>query len=126
MIFKLYKYINRANPIDVTSEDEHNEMVLGFVELYKQYGVKVIGMWNGNERKNNYYITMYRDEDHYQEFIQAMRQNDEYQRLSEVLHRWAETITSETLELEPMSPFFIDLVDYSAYIEEARKQLSET
>ena len=68
-------------------------------------------------------MTAYRDEDHYLEFVQAMKQNKEYQRLSKEIKRFRESTTSETLEIMPRYSTYIDLVDYNAYIKEAKNIL---
>ena len=128
MIFKLNSIVRSIVPPDRFSliEEEQHSLIQGFMNLYKQYGVKVIGTWWGIDRRNNYYMTAYRDEDHYLEFVQAMKQNKEYQRLSKEIKRFRESTTSETLEIIQRYSTYIDLVDYNEYIKEAKKILSET
>lgn len=100
---------------------EYNAMVKGFMKIYRENGVKMIGMWFSKEEYFGYTMTAYRDQDHYQDFIESMKHNTKYQDLSKLFDTYRISITSETLELFPGSPSHIELNDYSLYIEQAKQ-----
>ena len=82
MVYKLYKErikesVDQPHGIDLFKE---------FTKLYQQHNVKVIGEWrNLNDPKEYYFMTAYHDEDHYRNFVKAMKDNDKYQEMSKIL-----------------------------------------
>jgi hypothetical protein len=103
MIFKLYKsrVTSGKRPEDKDVEREYK----GFQEIYREYGVKVIGAWeNMDDPAEGYLITAYRDNAHYEETVTKMRADPNYMELSKERQRKVETIGVVTMKLLPGSP----------------------
>jgi len=77
----------------------------GFQEIYKDYGVKVIGAWENAENPlEGYLITAYNDAAHYEEAVAKMRVNKRYQELTEERQATIESVKVMTLTTLPGSP----------------------
>ena len=64
-----------------------------FNELYKENGVTIVGNWqNADNPKETYFITSYRDQQHYEEFTQKMKENTKYIEASKQLDDVRESI----------------------------------
>jgi hypothetical protein len=103
MIFKLYKtrVTSGKRPEDKDLEREYK----GFQEIYRKYGVKVIGAWdNMDDPLKGYLITAYRDNAHYEETVAKMRDDPKYMELSKERQKNFETIKVVTMKLHPGSP----------------------
>ena len=69
-----------------------------FQKFYEENGVKVIGGWENAADKNElYFMTGYRDENHYSEFTTKMKENARYQELSAGLGNERESVKVVTL-----------------------------
>ncbi|MHA2028728.1 MAG: hypothetical protein ACW99A_15020 [Candidatus Kariarchaeaceae archaeon] len=77
-----------------------------FENFYKENDVKVIGGWENAEDKNElYFMTGYRDQDHYNEFTAKMKENTRYQELSAELGKERESVKVVTLnQSEDINP----------------------
>ena len=103
MLYKLY--ISRSNAEDKLSDSVMERVFKGFQEIYKEYGVKVIGAWdNADDPLERYLITAYKDASHYEEAVAKMRVNKRYQDLSEERKAARETVKVVTLTTIPGSP----------------------
>jgi hypothetical protein len=103
MLYKLY--ISRSNPEDKLSDSDMERVFKGFQEIYKEYGVKVIGAWdNADDPLERYLITAFKDASHYEEAVGKMRVNKRYQELSEERKAARETVKVVTLTTIPGSP----------------------
>ncbi len=103
MLFKLY--IGKSNPVYKLSDSEMERVFKGFQEIYKEYGVKVIGAWeNSEDPLESYLITAYNDATHYKETVAKMQANETYQKLTEERKASRETVKVVTLKTLPGSP----------------------
>ena len=103
MLYKLY--IHRSKPEKKPSDSEMERIFKWFQEIYKEYGVKVIGAWkNADDPLEDYLITAYNDAAHYEETVAKMRANKRYQELSEARQASRESIQVVTLTTLPGSP----------------------
>jgi hypothetical protein len=103
MLYKLY--IDRSKPEGQIKDSEMERVFRGFQEIYREYGVKVVGAWNNaDDPLEGYLITAYRDEAHYEEAVAKMRVNKRYQELSEQLQDSRESVKVVTLTSLPGAP----------------------
>ncbi|MFX1512051.1 MAG: NIPSNAP family protein [Promethearchaeota archaeon] len=99
MIYKLYKERLRRN------YQEIEQAFKQFQEIYKKFGVKVIGAWeNVDDPQEGYLITAYRDNAHYEETVAKMRTDPKYTELTSELQKVRESIDVTTLKVMPGSP----------------------
>jgi hypothetical protein len=99
MLYKLYKERSKGlsdQPVGLELFDDFNE-------IYKANDVKVIGVWQNNEDPNElYFMTAFRDEEHYQSFVASVREDSVYQEMSKKIEEDRESIESTTLtKLKP-------------------------
>ena len=103
MLYKLYKSRHIAGKKLADSEMER--IFKGFQEIYKKYGVKVIGAWeNVDDSMEYYFITAYRDSAHQKEAVAKMQANPEYEELSKKLQETRASIDVVTMRRLPGSP----------------------
>jgi hypothetical protein len=103
MLYKLY--ISSSNAEDKLPDSVMERVFKGFQEIYKEYGVKVIGAWdNADDPLERYLITAYKDAAHYEESVSKMRVNKRYKKLSEERQASRETVKVVTLTTIPGSP----------------------
>ena len=70
-----------------------------FENFYKDNGVKVIGGWkNADDKDELYFMTGYRDQNHYDEFVSKMKNNSRYQELSADLGKDRVSVRAVTLD----------------------------
>jgi hypothetical protein len=92
MLYKLYiaKYKDRI-PDDTRFKE--------FENFYKENGVEVVGGWeNVNDKDELYFMTGYRDQDHYNKFTETMKNNARYQELTALIGNEREGISVVTLK----------------------------
>ena len=103
MLYKLY--IGRSNPENKLSDSEMEQFFKSFQEIYKKYGVKVIGAWESLEDPlENYLITAYNDATHYEETVAKMRMDEAYQKVTEEGKASREIVKVVTMKTLPGSP----------------------
>jgi len=103
MLYKLY--IGRSNPENKLSDSEMEQFFKAFQEIYKKYGVKMIGAWeNLEDPLENYLITAYNDATHYEETVAKMRMNETYQKFTEEGKASREIVKVVTMKTLPGSP----------------------
>ena len=92
MYYKLYRERSRtSHPAGLDTFEEFNK-------IYTENGVKVIGVWQNQHNDREYFfMTAYRDEDHYNQFVHAVSGNARYQELSNILARDRESIEAISL-----------------------------
>lgn len=92
MYCKLYKIrYKEAVPESTRFQD--------FQNYYKENGVKVIGGWENVDNKSElFFMTGYRDEEHYNKFVGSMKDDKKYQELSKLLEEERESIEVTTLK----------------------------
>ena len=102
----LYKLYIDGSKLEGRFKDSEMERVFkGFQEIYREYGVKVVGAWNNaDDPLEGYLITAYRDAAHYEETVAKMRLNKRYQMLSEEMQDSRETVRVVTLTTLPGAP----------------------
>ncbi|MHA2090514.1 MAG: hypothetical protein ACW98K_06610 [Candidatus Kariarchaeaceae archaeon] len=70
-----------------------------FQNFYEENGVKVIGGWENVEKQGELlFMTGYKDEDHYNKFVGAMKENAKYQELTQQLVGERESVEVTTLK----------------------------
>ncbi len=103
MLYKLY--IGKSNPEKKISDSEMERSFKAFQEIYKKYGVKVIGAWENLEDPfENYLITAYNDATHYEETVAKMRRDETYQKVTEEGKDSREIVKVVTMRTLPGSP----------------------
>jgi hypothetical protein len=103
MLYKLY--IGRSNPEHKLSDSEMERSFKAFQEIYKKYGVKVIGAWeNLEDPLENYLITAYNDVTHYEETVAKMGMDETYQKVTEEGKDSREVVKVVTMKILPGSP----------------------
>jgi hypothetical protein len=103
MLYKLYR--DRWFPEKKLDEDEMESVYKGFQEIYKKYGVKVVGAWdNADDTDEGFLITAYRDKTHYEDVVAKMRDDPKYQELSKTFEGTREMLEVVNMKLLPGSP----------------------
>ena len=92
MYYKMYKERSSSSlPSGLDAFDDFNK-------IYQEQGVKVIGVWkNKDDSQEFYFMTAYENEKHYQDFVEDMKTNEEYQKMSRELEAGRESIEVITL-----------------------------
>ena len=77
MIYKLYKFkYNNGLPSQEVAE--------GFKKIYAANDIETVGMWvNKDDSSEAYYVNGYKDEAHFNSFVEDMKNDDEYQLLTD-------------------------------------------
>ena len=84
MIYKFYK----VKSAGLFQKDEILDYINVFDKIYAENAVNVIGSWyNADDETETYFITAFRNEQHYADFVEKMKTHEDYQRM--------------TLEMEP-------------------------
>ena len=80
--------------LDLTAEEDEEV----FNNLYKEHGVETVGEWvNSDDDREVYFITGYRDEEHYNSFVSAMKENSAYIESSKKLGDMRESVKAVNL-----------------------------
>ena len=100
---QLYKlYVDRTK----SSIDKPRgiELAHEFRKIYEENGVKFVGVWtNINDPQEQYFMTAYKDENHYKQFLEKAGTNQKYQEMSKELAEERESI--EGVNLRPATDF---------------------
>lgn len=76
-----------------------------YEKIYQENGVRVVGLWENVEDSNElYYMTEFRDQAHYDEFVSKMKDNEEYNTRGQKLADQRESIKAITLNKLDYSP----------------------
>ena len=96
MIYKLY-ITKTKSPADQSRGIElYNE----FKEIYEKHEVKVLGVWLNIDNANEvYFMTAFKNQEHYNTFIESMKENDQYQKMSQELAEERESIEVKNLKM---------------------------
>ncbi|MHA2249530.1 MAG: hypothetical protein ACXAD7_04160 [Candidatus Kariarchaeaceae archaeon] len=112
MLYKLY--IQRYKEGILTNYELFKDMAT----IYRDNGVIVLGHWvNKNNPDETILITVYKDKEHYQSFINNMKSNPDYLERQKLLDEIRESFLSKDLELNKHSvlqPSDVDLMEYVA------------
>lgn len=93
-----------------------------FYRLWRENDVYVLGNWyNADDPSEDYTITVYKSEDHYNKFVNKMNANETYLKLTEKLGSLREKIEIITLHYDAESPMLPSLSDVTSYIDELLK-----
>jgi len=96
MIYKLYITKTKGPADQSRGVDLYNE----FKEIYKEHEVKVLGVWlNIDNAKEVYFMTAFKSQEHYSQFIESMKENDQYQKMSQELAEDRESIEVKNLKM---------------------------
>ena len=96
MYYKLYKErsrndANRPRGLDLFKE---------FQRIYEENDVKVVGVWeNIDDLHEILFMTAFRDVGHYDQFVETMRSNQDYQEMSKELADQRESIEVTNLRM---------------------------
>ena len=94
MIYKLYKERSkglRDQPVGLDLFEEFNK-------IYEANDVKVVGVWQNIEDPNEvYFMTAFRSEEHYQNFVATVKQDSTYLNMSAKIEEDRESIEVTTL-----------------------------
>jgi len=92
MLCKLYR-------ITYASGLPENTQFDSFQKFYEENGVTVIGGWVNVDNSNElFFMTGYKDEDHYNSFVESMKENARYQELTKQLSNERQSIEVTTLK----------------------------
>ena len=95
MIYKLYKV--KYKSADAANDSNFEE----FNEIYKKYGINMVGGGiNMKDPLEVYFMSEYKDEEHYKESIKKLQSDPRYIELSKMLNDNREHI--EVISLEGM------------------------
>jgi hypothetical protein len=90
-------------------------------DIYQENQIYTIGFWQDvDDPRVEYVLNVYKDEQHYNEFIKKMAENVFYRELSRRMTERREWIKIVTLKLDGCSPIQPDLVGIQGYIDMVR------
>lgn len=93
-----------------------------FYRLWRENDVYVLGNWyNADDPSEDYTITVYKNEDHYKKFVNKMKENETYLKLTDRLGKIRGRIEIVTLLYDAESPMLPSLTDVTSYIDELLK-----
>ena len=93
----LYKFYKQRT-LTTANQPNSTQMFEEFQKFYDQNGVQVVGLWvNADDPNEQYFMTGYRDESHYRDFVEKVRSDKKYQEMSEEINKNRESIEAITL-----------------------------
>lgn len=96
-VIKLYKERTKS----VSEESNSLKLVDEFKEIYNRNDVKLIGLWqNVNDPHEQFFMTGYKNETHYKQFVEKVSSDPKYQKMSDEIEKDRESI--EVLTLKPV------------------------
>jgi hypothetical protein len=94
---QLYKMYTEKTKTPV-GQANSNKFVDEFKKIYDKNDVEVVGVWiNADDPHEQYFMTGYKDEAHYKEFLEKANANPEYQEMTEDINEDRESIEVLTL-----------------------------
>ncbi|MCG3254199.1 MAG: hypothetical protein ACTSUW_03495 [Candidatus Heimdallarchaeota archaeon] len=82
-----------------TADAVHENSYKEFDEVYKKYGVKLVGGgYNSKDHKEIYFMSVFNDEAHYKETTEKLQSDPTYIELSKKLEVDREDVQIKTLE----------------------------
>ena len=79
MYYKFYK----SKSAGLLQKEQIVEFINAFDKIYEENDVDVVGTWyNLDDPSETYFITAFKSEQHYTDFIEKMKAHEEYQRMS--------------------------------------------
>lgn len=95
MIYKFYK----AESAGLMQGEKMAEYIIAFDKIYAENDVTVIGTWyNVDDENETYFITAFKNEQHYIDFVKKMETHTEYQQMSKEMAPDRISIESATLK----------------------------
>lgn len=96
MLYKLYITKTKSSADQSRGVELYNE----FKEIYEKHEVKVLGVWLNIDNANEvYFMTAFKNQEHYSKFIESMKENDRYQKMSQELAEERESIEVKNLKM---------------------------
>ena len=96
MYYKLYKEKTKASVNHLLGL----EFFPKFKKIYDENDVKVIGVWENLDDPNElFFMTAFRDESHYNGFVEGMGSNQDYQEMSKAMADQRESIEVTSLRM---------------------------
>jgi quercetin dioxygenase-like cupin family protein len=93
-VYKFYKERTKT----LSSQSSSYKLVNEFKKIYDENGVKVVGVWmNADDPHEQYFMTGYKDESHYKEFVERVQTDPKYQEMSDEIKKDRESIEVVTL-----------------------------
>ena len=95
IVYKFYK----AKSAGLIQGQKMIEYIKAFDKIYAENDVTVIGTWyNVDDESETYFITGFTSEQHYTDFVEKMKTNEDYQRMSREMEPDRLSIESATLK----------------------------
>jgi len=95
MIYKFYK----AKSAGLFQGEQMVEYIQAFDKIYAENDVEVIGTWyNADDPSETYFMTGFKSEQHYSDFVEKMKTHDDYQRMSKEMEPDRLSIEAVTLK----------------------------
>ncbi len=95
MIYKFYK----AKSAGLFQGEQMVKYIQEFDKIYTENDVEVIGTWyNADDPSETYFMTGFKSEQHYSDFVEKMKTHDDYQRMSKEMEPDRLSIEAVTLK----------------------------
>lgn len=95
MIYKFYK----AKSAGLFQGEQMVKYIQEFDKIYAENDVEVIGTWyNADDPSETYFMTGFKSEQHYSDFVEKMKTHDDYQRMSKEMEPDRLSIEAVTLK----------------------------
>lgn len=102
------------------------ELFKDIAKIYQDNGVMVLGHWiNQKNEDETVLITVYKDEAHYQRFIEKMKSDPQYQERQEFLNSVRESYSSKDLKINKHSLMKPSNMDFMEYIKDVKSMIEE-
>ena len=94
MYYKFYK----TKSAGLLKKEQIVQFIKGFDKIYAENDVVVVGTWyNANDPSETYFMTAFKNEQHYTDFIEKMKTHEDYQRMSKEMEPDRLSIEAATL-----------------------------
>ena len=94
MYYKFYK----SKSAGLLQKEQMLEFINAFDKIYAENDVDVIGTWyNVDDPSETYFMTAFKSEQHYTDFIEKMKTHEDYQRMSKEMEPDRLSIEAATL-----------------------------
>lgn len=94
MVYKFYK----SKSAGLMQGQQMIEYINAFNKIYKENDVTVIGTWySADDPSETYFMTGFKNEQHYSDFVEKMKTHNDYQRMSKEMEPDRLSIEAATL-----------------------------
>lgn len=96
MLYKLYVSRNKV----ASDQSRGVQLYPEFSKIYSENGVEVVGVWvNADDTHEIYFMTAFKDQGHYDSFVEKMKGNEHYQDMSAEIAGERESIKAVNLKM---------------------------